>query len=79
MTRRKRDHPLPVRRTRTFILRIWAEYLEQRPPAWRGEIEETSTHKVTRFNSAEALLTCIRHDIQDAETQAPSETHQDTD
>jgi len=27
------------RRTVTFVIRIWAEYLEQTPPVWRGEIE----------------------------------------
>ncbi len=30
--------PLP-RRTVTFVVRFWAEYLEQFPPIWRGEVE----------------------------------------
>jgi len=28
------------RRTVTFVIRLWAEYLAQAPPAWRGEIEQ---------------------------------------
>jgi hypothetical protein len=38
-----------VRRTETFIVRMWAEYLDQTPPIWRGEIEHVGSGKVTRF------------------------------
>lgn len=51
---------LTVRRTRSFILRIWTEYLEQTPPTWRGEIEDVETNEVRRFTSWEELLTCVR-------------------
>ncbi len=27
------------RRTVTFVVRLWSEYLEQASPVWRGEIE----------------------------------------
>lgn len=53
-------HRLPERQTRTFILRIWAEYLDQTPPTWRGEIENVTTREVIRFHSAEELMVCIR-------------------
>jgi hypothetical protein len=39
------------RRTETFIVRLWAEYLVQRPPAWRGEIEHVGRGEVVRFGS----------------------------
>ncbi len=53
-------HRLPERRTRAFILRIWAEYLDQTPPTWRGEIENVKTREVKRFRSSEELFDCIR-------------------
>ncbi len=53
-------HRLPERRTRTFILRIWAEYLDQTPSTWRGEIEDVRTREVSRFRSSEELFNCIR-------------------
>jgi hypothetical protein len=39
------------RHTETFIVRLWAEYLEQSPPAWRGEIEHVGRGEVMRFGS----------------------------
>jgi hypothetical protein len=53
-------HRLPERQTRTFILRIWAEYLDQTPPTWRGEIENVTTREVSRFHTEEELMACIR-------------------
>jgi len=35
------DHLL--RRTVTFVVRLWAEYLGQTPPVWRGEIERVGS------------------------------------
>jgi hypothetical protein len=52
-------HPLSRRATRTFILRIWSEYLDQTPPSWRGEIENVKTKEVTRFSSREELMVCV--------------------
>ena len=37
------------RRTETFIVRVWAEYLEQTPSVWRGEIEHAGSGEKTRF------------------------------
>jgi hypothetical protein len=39
------------RHTETFIVRFWAEYLEQSPPAWRGEIEHVGRGEVIRCGS----------------------------
>jgi hypothetical protein len=38
-----------VRHTETFIVRVWAEYLNHMPPIWRGEIEHVGSGKVTHF------------------------------
>lgn len=38
------------RRTVIFIVRVWAEYVEQTPPAWRGEIERVESKEVIRFS-----------------------------
>ena len=51
------DH-LP-RRTVTFIVRLWAEYLEQTPPTWRGEIEHVGSGEVKRFGNVDEMLEFI--------------------
>ena len=53
-------HRLPKRRTRTYILRIWVEYLTQIPPTWRGEVEDVTTKEVRRFRSWKEFKACIR-------------------
>jgi len=47
------------RRTETFIVRLWAEYLEQAPPAWRGEIEHVGSKDVMRFGEVGKMLEII--------------------
>jgi hypothetical protein len=50
-----------VRRTETFIVRIWAEYLEQQtPPAWRGEIEHVGDAEVMHFIGLDELCEHVR-------------------
>jgi hypothetical protein len=46
--------PLP-RRTATFIVRLWAEYLDQTPPAWRGEIEHVSSGETMCFGDVNQM------------------------
>jgi hypothetical protein len=48
-----------ARRTATFIVRLWAEYLDQQPPAWRGEVQVAATREVLHFQSREALIKCL--------------------
>ena len=43
------------RRTVIFIVRVWAEYLEETPPLWRGEIERADTGEVKPFETLEAM------------------------
>ena len=47
------------RRTETFIVRVWVEYLEQTPPIWRGEIEHVGEEGVIRFGSLDEMTMCI--------------------
>ena len=56
------------RRTETFIVRIWAEYLEQMPPTWRGEIEHIGSKEVTHFGSLKEISDIIQH-CASAQTQ----------
>jgi hypothetical protein len=61
------DH-LP-RRTETFIVRLWAEYLQQSPPTWRGEIEHVGRGEVMRFKSWEEFQNYLRLRLGVADTQ----------
>lgn len=47
--------PPPARYTRTFIVRIWREYLDETPPIWCGEVEDTKTKETARFSSLEQM------------------------
>lgn len=51
----------PIQRcTVAFIVRIWAEYLDQQPPTWRGAIEMCEQYGEMPFVSLEDLLTIIQ-------------------
>jgi hypothetical protein len=47
------------RRTATFIVRIWAEYLGQSPPAWRGEIEHVESREKAYLHEASDIVEFI--------------------
>lgn len=47
------------RRTVTFVVRVWAEYLEQTPPTWRGEIEHIGSGQVRHFEDVSRMLEFI--------------------
>ncbi len=49
------------RRTVTFIVRLWAEYLEQMPPSWRGEIKHIKSEEVMRFVDLGEMLEFIEN------------------
>jgi hypothetical protein len=44
------------RRTEIFVIRLWAEYLGQNPPAWRGEIEHVKEKQVICFQNEEEMV-----------------------
>lgn len=48
------------RHTETFIVRLWAEHLEQMPPVWRGEIEHVGSKEVMHFGSFDEMNAWIR-------------------
>jgi hypothetical protein len=48
------------RHTETFIVRLWAEYLEQAPPAWRGEIEHVGRGELMRFGNLHEMSQFIQ-------------------
>ena len=52
------SYPVP-RRTITFVVRLWAEYLEQTPPAWCGEIEHVESGEVARFGDVGKMVEFI--------------------
>ncbi|MEA3396197.1 MAG: hypothetical protein U9R05_01905 [Chloroflexota bacterium] len=48
------------RRTVTFIVRVWAEYLEQTPSTWRGEVKHIQSEEVMYFGNLSELDACIQ-------------------
>jgi hypothetical protein len=39
-----------------MLTRVWAEYLEQAHPAWRGEIEHVGSGEAMRFGDVSTML-----------------------
>lgn len=60
--------------TETFIVRLWAEYLAQSPPAWRGEIEHVGSKEVIHFGDLEEVSEQIRHCVCKEHTPDKKET-----
>ena len=56
------------RRTETFVVRVWTEYLEQMPPTWRGEIEHVGSKEVVHFGSLKEVSvwihSCVAKQLQ---------------
>jgi hypothetical protein len=50
----------PPRRTEIFVVRLWVEYLQQTPLAWRGEMEHVGGREVMHFRNLEELNDWIR-------------------
>lgn len=50
----------PARRTEAFIVRLWAEYLKQTPPVWRGEVVHVGEKEVVHFRHLDEIGECIR-------------------
>lgn len=43
--------PQLQRKTAVFIVKIWAEYLQEQPPIWRGEVRQAQTDETIYFSS----------------------------
>jgi hypothetical protein len=52
------------RHTETFIVRLWAEYLKQTSPTWRGEIEHVGSREVMHFGDLEEVSEQIRRCVR---------------
>jgi hypothetical protein len=47
------------RRTCVYVVRIWAEYLNEQPPCWRGIIEGSEPGEKVPFTSLEEMRDMI--------------------
>ena len=59
-----------ARRTATFIVRLWAGYLEQTPPAWRGEVQVAATREMLHFQSLEELADCLQRYVSEKDCES---------
>lgn len=50
----------PKRRTLTYIVRVWAEYLDGTHPRWCGEIEVAGCGEKVHFTNLEEITDFIR-------------------
>ncbi|MBN1668506.1 MAG: hypothetical protein JW862_15535 [Anaerolineales bacterium] len=53
----------PQRHTISFIIRIWAEYLEADPPGWRGVIKAVDTEQELVFSDLKEIAELIQQMI----------------
>lgn len=49
-----------TRRTVTYIVRVWTEYLGETPPVWRGEVALVNGEEVHYFRDLEEMTAWIR-------------------
>ncbi len=54
----------PQRQTVTFIVRIWAEYLENQSPSWRGVIEFVTGGEKIHFADLNQMAEFIREETR---------------
>ena len=67
------------RRTVAFTVRIWAEYLEQNPPSWRGEVACIGSERQVVFTDLDRLFEFLQGEAvatlastpADEQTQGP--------
>ena len=52
------------RRTETFIVRIWVEYLGQTPPIWRGQIEHVGNKETAYFGDLRKINEWIEYRVE---------------
>jgi len=46
--------------TITFIVRVWAEYLNEAPPRWRGELNRVGNEQKVHFSQLDEITDFIR-------------------
>lgn len=57
------------RRTRTYIVRVWAEYLDERPPRWCGVIETVGSPGRIHFSDLEGFIDFIEDQVQQDQSE----------
>ena len=67
------------RRTETFIVRFWAEYLKQIPPIWRGEIEHVDSGQTLRFGDRDQMLEFMQTLTMKLKQAEPGQSKQNQD
>ena len=55
-----RMNTFPKRQTMTFIVRVWAEYIENQPQSWRGEVESVTGGGKTHFANLTQMAAFIQ-------------------
>ena len=48
------------RHTRIYIVRVWAEYLKEQPPCWRGVVEFVDQGKTISFGDLSEMTQLIQ-------------------
>ena len=54
----------PKRKTKSYIVRIWAEYLEEQPPRWCGVIQAIESGEKLHFTDLTQVLEIIQQKTQ---------------
>ena len=52
------------RKTVSYIVRIWAEYLDESPPRWRGVVETVRDGEQIHFTELSQVLSIIQQKTQ---------------
>ena len=55
----------PKRQTMTFIVRVWAEYLDEQTPLWRGNIEPVDGGGKIHFTELTEIADLIQQKTQE--------------
>ncbi len=63
-------------RTVVFLVKVWAEYAEQDPPALRGELKCLESGQQHLFKDLEELTSLISQLAEPAPSPTPKESHE---
>jgi len=54
----------PKRKTKSYIVRVWAEYLDEQPPCWYGEIESIESGEKSHFKELTQVIEIIQQETR---------------
>ena len=52
------------RKTITYIVRVWAEYLDETPPHWRGVVEPVGSGEKFHFTELTHIIDIIQEEAE---------------